>query len=161
LRGPAGSLLVHAEGAAYISQDDLDGDDPLVANSQVRGFVGAEKSLGSDWTVGGQYYVEQILDYEGYEAGFGDGEPRFDELRSTVTLRITKLMLNQNLMLSGFGYYGVTDEDWHLRLSSRYKLSDAVAATLGANLIDGEQPHTMFGQFRDNSNIYMRLRYSF
>lgn len=161
LRGPVGSFLAHAEGAWYVSQDDADGDDPLVANSQVRGFAGLEKSLGSDWTVGGQYYAEQILDYSGYEAGFEGMDPLFDELRSTVTLRVTKFLMNQNLMLSGFGYYGVSDEDWHLRLSSRYKVSDAVAATIGANLIDGEQPYTMFGQFRDNSNVYLRLRYSF
>lgn len=161
LRGPVGSFLAHVEGAAYISQDDLDGDDPMIANSQLRGFAGLEKSLGNDWTVGGQYYVEKILDYEVYENGFGGGEPLFEELRSTVTMRVTKFMLGQNLMLSGFGYYGVTDEDYHLRLSTRYKVSDAVAATVGANLIDGDQPHTMFGQFRDNSNVYLRLRYSF
>jgi hypothetical protein len=161
LRGPLASFLFHAEGALYASSDDPDGDDPRIANSQVRGFVGLEKSLGNDWTVGSQYYAEQILDYEEYAAGFGEAPAPYEELRSTVTLRLTKMMLNQDLTLSLFGYYGITDEDWHLRPSARYRVTDAVAATIGASLVDGDQPQTMFGQFRDNSNVFLRLRYSF
>ncbi|MFC1572133.1 hypothetical protein ACFL6M_00895 [Candidatus Eisenbacteria bacterium] len=161
LRGPLGSFLVHAEGAAYISRDDPEGDDPLVINSQIRGFIGLEKSLGSDWTVGSQYYAEQILDYEKYSAGFESGQVPFEELRSTATLRVTKFLLNQDLQLSLFGYWGITDEDWHMRPTLRYRVSDSVAATIGASLLDGDQPQTMFGQFRDNSNIYARVRYSF
>ncbi len=161
LRGPVGSWLVHAEGAAYISEDDPHGDDPMITNSQLRGFVGLEKSMGSDWTIGGQYYAEQMLDYDKYEAGFQGADPMFEELRSTATVRLTKFMLDQNLMLSAFGYWGITDEDWHVRPSVRYKVTDAIAATVGASLVGGDRPHTMFGQFRDNSNLYLRLRYSF
>jgi len=165
LRGPVGSFLFHVEGAAYISPDDEEGDNPLIANSQIRGFVGAEKSLGNDWTVGAQYYAEQMLDYAKYEdahrQAFGGADPPFEELRSTVTGRITKFMMNQTLHISIFGYLGITDEDWHIRPSASYKVTDAVTWTVGANLIDGDQPYTMFGQFRDNSNVYMRLRYSF
>ncbi len=165
LRGPVGSYLVNVEGAAYITPDDEDGDDPLLPNSQLRGFVGVEKSLGNEWTVSTQYYGEYMLDYEKYEeahlATFGGEEAPFEELRSTVTARISKSMRNQTLRFSLFGYAGLTDEDWHLRPSVSYKIDEAITWTTGANLIDGEEPHTMFGQFRDNSNIYMRLRYSF
>ncbi len=161
LRGPLGSLLVHAEGAAYISEDDPDGDDPLIANSQVRGFVGAEKSLGNDWTVSSQYYGEYMLDYDKYADGFGDQEPQFDELRSTVTLRVTKLMMNQYLRWSFFGYWGISDSDWHVRPSVSYQITDGVTGTVGGNFMDGDELYTMFGQFQDNSNVYLRLRYSF
>ena len=165
LRGPLGSCLFNIEGAVYISPDDEDGDNPMVPNSQIRGFAGLEKSLGNDWTVGAQYYGEQMLDYEKYEsahlAAFGGTEAPFKELRSTVTGRITKFMRNQTIHLSLFGYVGITDEDWHLRPMVSYKITDAVTWSTGVNLIDGDQPQTMFGQFRDNSNVYMRLRYSF
>ena len=161
LRGPLGPWLVNIEGAAYVSNDDPDGDDPFVANSQVRGLAGVERSLGGDVTVGVQYYGEYMLDYASYKAGFEQQDRLYDELRSTLTMRLRKMMMNQTLQLSLFAYWGVSDEDWHLRPSVSYKLTDAVGATLGANLIDGEQPHTMFGQFRDNANVYARLRYSF
>ncbi len=160
-RRPVGSMLVHAEGAAYISQDDPDGDDPMIANSQLRGFVGTEKSLGNDWTLGGQYYAEYMLDYDKYQAGLRPGGVEFDELRSTVTVRVTKFILNQNLQFSGFAYWGLSDSDWHLRPSISYKLTDEVNWTLGASLVGGDKPYTMFGQFRDNSNVFTRVRYSF
>ena len=164
LRGPLGAYLVHIEGAAYISPDDQDGDDPMIPNSQLRGIAGVEKSLGNDWTVAAQYYGEYMLDHDKYEeahrAAFGSEAP-FEDLRSTVTARLTKFMLNQTLTLSLFGYIGITDEDWHVRPALSYKVTDAVTWTTGANLIGGEQAHTMFGQFQDNSNVYLRLRYSF
>jgi hypothetical protein len=161
LQGPLGSLLLHAEAALYASLDDPDGDDPRIANSQVRGFAGAEKSLGSDWSVGGQYYGEYMLDYGAYEKGFAGAEPTYEELRSAVTLRVTKWMLSQNLLLSLFGYWGITDEDYYLRPVVSYRLGDGVTATAGGNVLGGDAPTSMFGQFRDNSNVYLRLRYSF
>jgi len=165
LRGPVGSFLVNLEGAAYISREDEDGDNPTIPNSVVRGIVGLEKSLGNDWTVGAQYFGEQMLAYDEYEEAhkqaFGVDEVPYEELRSTATARITKFMMNQSLQLSLFGYTGLTDEDWHLRPVVTYKVTDAVTWTTGANIVGGEEPYTMFGQFRDNDNIYMRLRYSF
>jgi hypothetical protein len=161
VRRPIGSVLANAEVAAYVSQDDTDGDDPMIANSQVRGFVGLEKSLGNDWTVSGQYYGEYMLDYEKYEQGVMPGGPKFDELRSTLTMRVTKFMMNQYLHLSLFGYWGLSDEDWHLRPSVSYTLADGIKWTVGGSFVGGKQAHTMFGQFEKNSNIFTRLRYSF
>ncbi len=161
LRMPVGSFLVHAEGAAYVSQEDTDGDNPYIANSQLRGFAGFDKSLGKEWTLGMQYYGEYMLDHDLYLMGIPPGGPAFDELRSTVTGRLTKFMNNQTIFVSVFGYWGISDEDWHLRPSVSYKITDAINWTVGGSLIDGDQPYTMFGQFRDNSNVFTRLRYSF
>jgi len=161
LRRPVGSFLMHAEGALYVSQDDEDGVFPMIANSQFRGFVGAEKSLGNEWTVSAQYYGELMLDYDNYQKNLMTGMPEFDELRSTITARVNKFMLNQNVQLSAFGYLGISDKDWHVRPAVSYKLSDAVKWTVGGSLIGGDELYTMFGQFRDNSNIFTRVRYSF
>ena len=161
LQAPVGSFLAHAEAAAYVSQEDTDGNDPLIGNSQIRGFAGVDKSLGSDWMVGAQYYAEFMLDHDRYASGLPAGAPTFDELRSTVTGRVTKLLRNQTVMVSAFTYWGVSDRDWHLRPSVSYKFTDAVNWTAGASLVGGNRPYTMFGQFRDNSNGYTRVRYSF
>jgi hypothetical protein len=160
-RMPVGSFLVHAEGAAYVSQEDTDGDNPFIANSQFRGFAGFDKSLGNEWNLSGQYYGEYMLDHDLYMTGIQLGGPAFDELRSTVTGRLTKFMSNQTVFVSVFGYWGVSDEDWHLRPSVSYKVTDAINWTVGGSLIDGNEAYTMFGQFRDNSNFFTRLRYSF
>lgn len=161
LRGPLGAWLVSLEGALYASEQDAAGDDPLQPNSELRLIGGLEKSLGGDWMLGAQWYGIRMLDYAGYEAGLAPGAPVFAQQRQYLTGRLTKLALDQKLALSLFGYYSATDEDWHLRPSLAYELSAAVKATLGASLLGGEDPWTQFGQFADNSNVYLRLRYSF
>ncbi|GAB4324413.1 MAG: hypothetical protein Kow0074_17380 [Candidatus Zixiibacteriota bacterium] len=161
LRGPIGSYLLHAEAAAYVSQDDTGGDDPMIANSQIRGFIGLDRSLANEWTIGVQYYGEYMLDHDLYLMGVPPGGPVFDELRSTVTARIHKFMRNQTVQLQLFGYWGISDKDWHLRPEASYKVTDAISWTVGGSLVDGDENYTMFGQFRDNSNVFTRVRYSF
>jgi hypothetical protein len=160
-RSPVGASLFHAEVAYYASEDDTDGDDPLVANSEVRGFVGVERSLGSDLTAGIQYLVEWMQDHDCFVASLAPGSPAADELRSTVTLRLNKLALQQNLQMGLFAYWGISDADWHLRPAVSYKTGDAILWTFGASLIGGDEAFTRFGQFQDNSNVFGRLRYTF
>ena len=40
------------------------------------------------------------------------------------------------------------------------KFSDAVTMTAGANVMTGDAD-TFFGQLEDNTNVYLRFRYSF
>lgn len=160
-RGPIGAMLSHAEMAYYHSREDVDGDIPSIANSQVRGFAGMERSLGREWTAGVQYYGEWMIDHDNYETGLPEEAVAVDELRSTIAVRVTKMARQQTVQLSVFGYWGLSDEDWHLRPSVTYNVTDAVKWTLGASLVDGDRPDTMFGQFRGNSNLFTRLRYSF
>ncbi len=161
VRTPVRATLVHAELAYYLSQDDVDGDDPRVANSELRALAGIERSLGTDFTAGIQYLVEWMQDHEAYRIGLPPGAPAFDEMRSTVTVRLSKLALQQNLSLGLFGYWGVSDRDLHLRPAVSYKQGDAILWTLGASVIGGDEPFTRFGSFRNNSNLFGRLRYSF
>lgn len=163
LRGTVSSLLVSAEGALYFSEDDRDGDDPLLPNSAIKTMLGAEKNLGSEVTVSAQWFADLTLDYDKYIQPFvSSGAPiPAEELRNTLTLRLMKFLRNQTVKLSFFGYWGVSDEDYYLRPLIEYDYSDNTKITIGANILDGNQPNTMFGQFRRNSNVYLRLRRSF
>ena len=160
-RAPLGASLFHAELAYYLSQDDVDGNDPLVGNSEIRAFAGVERSLATDFTLGVQYLIEWMQDYTGFLSGKASGSPTVDETRSTVTLRLHKLALQQNLQLGVFAYWGVSDQDWHVRPVVGYKQGDAIQWTAGASLIGGDEPFTRFGSFRNNSNVFGRVRYSF
>jgi hypothetical protein len=48
-----------------------------------------------------------------------------------------------------------------MRPNVNYKVSDNLTAEAGANVFFGDHPHTFFGQFQNNTNIYTGLRYSF
>ena len=89
------------------------------------------------------------------------GGPGRGARRVCGAARITKGAMGRNLVLARFGFRSPTDSDWHLRPVVSCKVTDSVKATLGANLMDGDDAWTQFGQFADNGNVYFRLRYSF
>jgi hypothetical protein len=127
----------------------------------MRYLIGYAQEIARDFTAGVQYYVEQTLDYGDYENALPAGSKSRDEFRHVVTLRLTQLLMNQNLMLSLFTYYSPSDEDVYLRPILNYKASDALAVEVGSNIFFGDERHTFFNQFHYNTNLYLGVRYSF
>ena len=161
LRTPLGSGLAHFEVGYYDSLADRSGKDPMIRNSEWRLLAGYEHELMKDLTGGFQYYLEAINDYHNYENSQPLGMPERDKFRHLLTMRLTQLMLQQNLKLSLFVYYSPSDNDSHLRPQISYKLTDNWLLLGGANLFYGKDEHTFFGQFEDNTNLYAGLRYSY
>lgn len=159
-RGAMAGGIANAEVAYYDSRDDQSGDDPFVPNSQWRFLLGYERELVRDLTFATQYYAEWMQDYAAYQRTLPAGIAR-DELRHYLTLRLTRLLMNQNLVLSLFVRYSPSDDDAYLRPTVTYKISDAWTFTTGANVFLGSQDYTFLGQFQKNTNLYTALRYSF
>ena len=150
----------NAEIGYYDSAEDRSGDDPLIRNSEWRFFAGFERELMPDFTGGFQYYVERMDDHGAYEKSLGGGSGK-DEFRHLLTLRLTKLLMNQNLKLSFFGYYSPSDDDAYIRPKVHYKLTDQWAAEVGGNVFLKTRADTFFGQFYNNNNMYAGLRWGF
>lgn len=164
LRGPVAGGIGNVEVAYYDSEEDRPGNDPFVPNSQLRLLVGYERDLeqiARDFTVGVQYYVETRMNH----AAWGQSRPPFipDETRDRheIAVRLTKLLMNQNLKLSLFTFFSPTDDDVYLRPRASYKITDHWRVEAGANILFGSHKQTFFGQFEENSNIYFGARYSF
>jgi len=165
LRGPLTGGIGNLEAGYYDSGDDRDGDDPFVNNSETRVLIGYEREALKDLTVGVQYYLEHMMDYGAYRraldtAGLPADTAR-DEDRHTVTLRITWLLMSQNLVLSCFTRYSPSDEDVYVKPSATYKISDRWQASVGGDLFAGENEHTFLGQFENNNNLHASLRGSY
>jgi len=160
LRGTVAKGIGNLEFGYYDSADDESGKNPLINNSEMRYLVGYTQEIGKDFTAGLQYYVEQMLDFGAYKRTWTMGPAR-DEFRHVTTLRLTKLLMNQNLTCSLFGYYSPSDKDVYMRPNLNYKATDNLALEVGANIFFGDYPDTFFGQFEDNTNMYVGLRYSF
>ena len=164
VRSPIAGGIGNAEAGYYDSRDDSSGTDPMIKNSEWRALVGYEhdlKSIASDFTIALQYYLEIMDDYSGYRDFLPNNIPVRDECRHVLTLRLTKMVLRQNLQLSFFSYYSPSDKDAYLRPYAGYKINDRWKVDAGANLFIGEDDYTFFGQFEKNNNIYMGVRYSF
>ena len=160
LRGNLGPGVAHLEMGYYDSRHDRSGDDPLLPNSEWRFLAGYEQEVVRNVTLAGQYYLEALQRYDAYESTTLAATAR-DPYRHLVTLRLTWLMLNQNLNLSLFCYYSPTDADIYLRPALKYKLTDAWQLSAGANIFYGRYDHTFFAQFNQNTNLYTGVRYSF
>ncbi len=149
------------ESSYYNSLDDRTGDNPFIKNSEVRFLVGFEKEIAKDFTGTFQYYLEHMMDYKSYKKTLPKNSYTADKDRHLITIRLTKLLMQQNLKLSFFGYFCVSDGDLYLRPSMSYKITDSWTFYIGTNIFWGKDPYTFFGQFERNSNVYIGLRYSF
>jgi len=164
-RGTLAGGIANIEAGYYDSRDDRDGDDPFVNNSETRVLLGYEREIVADTTIGVQYYVEHMMDYDKYMDAIRDmGAPTDtarDEDRHTVTLRLTQFLMSQKLMLSAFVRYSPSDHDAYIRPVVSYKVTDDWETSLGGNFFVGDDDYTFLSQFEKNNNIYAAVRYSF
>ncbi len=170
LRAPVGGGLFNVEGAFYDSFDDRAGTDPTKPNSQFRGLAGYERELFPKFQMGLQYYLEYTLKYDeltnpGSPPDVPPGSywiPYLpDRFRHLLTLRLTQLLVMDNLELSLFTFFSPDELDTYIRPRITYKIIDPLAIVFGANLMFGRDDYTFFGQLKENTNVYVRLRYSF
>lgn len=156
--------VANIEVGYYDSRANRDGNDPTNRNSEARLLAGFERELGHDFTGAVQYYLEWMQDYDSYEQALiamAPSMPRRDEYRHMLTLRLTKLAMQQNLTISFFTYYSPSDRDGYLRPKVNYRLSDDWQVEAGANLFWGEEDYTFWGRFQNNNNIFSSVRYSY
>ncbi|HOP06179.1 MAG TPA: hypothetical protein PLF13_02705 [candidate division Zixibacteria bacterium] len=162
VRGPLLGGILWLEGGYFDSRQDRHGDDPLIPNSSATGMIGFERQVARNLTINGQWQVDYMTDYDKFEAEMaGSGMYVRDEVRHLLTSRITRLLMRENLTLSGFIFYSPSDEDWYLRTSAAYKYSDELELAVGANVFDGSHESTDYGQFQKNDNVYLKMTYGF
>ncbi len=161
VRGPFYNGIGNVEVAYYDSRDDNAGTNPFIPNDQFRFLAGYEQEILPELTGGVQYNLERTLDYKALKSNAPPGSPVPDENRHLMTVRLTKLMMNQNLTLSLFNFWSPSDNDGYARPKLNYKLNDEWTFETGANVFYGKDRHTFFGQLEDNTNVYVSLRYSF
>jgi hypothetical protein len=160
-RGTLGPGIANIEFGYYHSGDDSSGTDPAVVNSEVRFMAGYEQEIARETTLGLQYYLERMQDYSRYRDNLPAGSPARDHNRHVLTIRFTRLALQQDLILSVFNFYSPSDEDGYLRAGVSYRLDDNWVLSGGLNHFYGDERHTFFGQLEKNSNVYTAIHYGF
>ncbi len=167
-RGQVQGGILWIEGGYYDSRDDTDGDNPFVPNRSIVGLIGYERQVANNLTVNAQWQADYMIDHDKYEASQRGLEQQFgitqyirEEVRHLVTSRITKLLYNELVTVSAFGFYSPTDEDYYVRGSVAYKYTDEIELAGGGNLFGGDNIETEFGQFQFNDNLWLKLTYGF
>ncbi len=161
VRGNVFGGIGNAEFGYYDSIEDRKGDNPLIENSSARGLLGYTREIVKDFSAGIQWYFEYMKNYDEYDETYLNEPAQKDRFRQLLTLRLTRYAMMQNLIVSLFTFYSPTDNDAYLRPSVTYKYNDHLSFSVGGNIFLKKYDHTFFGQLEDNTNIYIRARYSF
>ncbi len=160
LQGRALDGVMSIEAGYYDSRQDRSGKDHTVPNSETRFLIGYQNQIWEDFTVGLQYYGEYMHAYSEYRNNQPQGLPLERRLYQLTTLRLTQFLMHQNLKLSLFSFYSLSDKDYMLNPEIRYNLSDHIWIATGGNIFGGKESGR-FGQMRKNDNIYIQMRYEF
>ncbi len=160
-RGQVLGGIGNVEFAYHDSVDDSSGINPYVPNSEVRLLVGYEKEFIKNLTLAFQGYLEHIRDWSHIAEQSAQMEHIPEQNRGVFTSRVTYSALNNNLNWSVFLFVSPNDHDVYMLPSVKYRINDALEFASGANYFIGDYNSTMFGQFQDDSNAYMRIKYIF
>ena len=101
------------------------------------------------------------MHHAAYVNSLPPGFPRRDQFRHVANLRVRQLLLHQTLQLGLFAMGSPSDRDLYVNPSIRYQVADELWTEIGGNIFWGKQNSTFFGQFEDNSHVYVTLHYGF
>lgn len=148
-------VILRGEGAYYYGKyfqtTDALADGSLTEKDYLHYLIGADFSIG-DVKLSSQVIQETILDYD-------DLIFRKQNI-TTMTFLAQYDLFRETLHLELFTYLGITNEDALIRPKITYDLDDGFSVLVGANVFTGNTDGR-FGQYKDNSMIYTKLKYSF
>lgn len=153
---PWGQVVLRGEGAFNIGKHYS--YTPFAPSVQkgfnaVNWMVGLDWYAPNEWTISGQFSMEDILNYEDCIAQKNH--------QMLGTLNVSKKLINSTLQLSDFTYYDITNRGWFSRFSVDYALSDQIHLSCGYDWLGGRKDEGIFGRYRKNSEVWVKARYSF
>lgn len=161
IRGNALSGIASIELGYYGSNEDIEGKDPLIPNSELRYLISYEQELIKNVTISAQGYLEQMLEYSDYKDTLFAGMPQRDEVRSVYTIRLTESLIQQKLSLSQMYMNSPSDKDYHLRLSAKYIVDDNLSLSSGAVVWGGKDDYTFYNNMARNNSYSVSATYGF
>ncbi len=150
---PLSEFVFRGEAAFYFKKR-FETDDPaggIFKKNNMNCLVGIDWYPGNDWILSAQLMDNIILDYE---------SPIEDDSHTfTATIMMEKKLLRQILVISNLLYFGFNEMDFFNRLSIDYALTDELHILIGVDLFGGDKG--LFGQFKENKEAFLKVKYSF
>lgn len=148
-------LIVRGEAAyydgKYFQTEDPLANDALVQKDYLHYLIGLDFTI-KDIKFSTQFIQEAILDY--------DKQMINQEFENTMTFLARYDMLRETLHLELFSYVGLTNQDALIRPKITYDFGDSFSILLGSNIFIGDEDGR-FGQYKNNSMLYTKIKYSF
>jgi hypothetical protein len=124
--------------------------------------------LSAHFSTGLQWYQEQMLQYDDYEASILTYFPqnydyRKKERLNTYTMRLTFKAQQETLYIQLFSYQRPEEKDAFTKFDIAKRLNDNQEVVIGANIFNGENHYKDrdFGMLKDNDNMFARIKFNF
>lgn len=150
---PWSDFVFRGEAAYYLGKyhETKKIDMDPIQRDLLKWLAGVDWTPGNDWTVTAQFTGDAMIDHDANMA---------DEAHEAMaTLSLSKKLLNQTLTLSNMVYYDINENEIYARPKADYALTDAFHVLVGADIFCGDDGE--FGMYRDNSQIWVKGKYSF
>lgn len=149
-----GKFVLRAEVAEYL--DALVSTKNFATNpvqkNQTSVLVGLDWYPGNDWTIMLQYNHVYIADYSDDLGEY--------EHTGMATVNISKALLRNTLKLGAFGRFDcANDGAFFIRFNADYHLTDEIAIIMGYDWFNADKG--MFAYYKDNSELWLKAKYSF
>ncbi len=144
---PIGKFVVRGEVAEYLDEaQSASVCQEVPRSASTNALLGIDWYVGNDWTLSAQYMHKYVAWGEHRNSGL-------------ATLRIAKDLLHNTLSLQTFTYIDVTNGGLFNRFSIDYALNDQLHAIVGHDLFHADAG--MFSVYKKNSELFLKLKYSF
>lgn len=148
-------IIFRGEGAyfdgKYFQTEDPLATDAIVQKNYINYVAGLDFNIGNV-KFSTQFIQKYILDY--------NEQISENEFQNTATFMAHYDMMRETLHLELFSYIGLSNKDALIRPKISYDFDDSFSVLLGANIFVGDSDG-QFGQYKDNSMLYTKIKYNF
>lgn len=149
-----GQFVLRAEVAEYF--DGLASTKNLastpIPKNQTSALIGLDWYPGNDWTIMFQYNHIYIADYNDNLESFRNS--------GMATANVSKSLFRNSLKLGAFGRFDCANNGaFFIRFNADYHITDEIAIMLGYDWFKAK--NGMFAYYKDNSELWVRAKYSF
>ncbi len=127
----------------------------LPANTEkhntLNALLGIDWYAPNEWMLSVQFANDAIMDY--------NKQLEQEKNTSLFTFSVSKSLLNSTLKLSDFIYTDLNNGGVFSRFSADYSLSDQIHLLAGYDHFEGDEG--IFGTFKNNSELWIKLKYNF
>ncbi len=150
---PLGQFVVRGEVAFNINKHLTTKGVPtqLKKHNTINALLGIDWYASNNWMLSAQFSNEVILEY-------ADNLEQ-EENTSLLTFNVSKSILNNTLKFSNFIYTDLNHGGFFNRFSADYSLSDQIHLLAGYDHFEGDKG--MFGMFKNNSEVWLKIKFSF
>lgn len=153
LSKPLGQFVFRAEAAYNFNKHfaTRQPNQPLQKHHTFNYLIGVDWYAPNEWMLSTQFSDETIFNYSNTLEN--------DEHAPLMTFNVSKSILNSTLKLSNFIYTDLNNGGFFNRFAADYSLSDQIRLLAGYDHFKGDKG--MFGMYQNNSEAWVKVKYSF